>query len=120
MFKRKLTIVPGSANPELLNLSKEDWLNKTGFIAGNDTLNDPRLHMFVASCQWDELVLGLTTESNFDRLLPMLSKFAKLTIHILSEPNQEVVNFLCNVYPEKQGVLRKAFMLKKPLTDVLD
>jgi hypothetical protein len=119
MEKRKLTIVPGTANPELLQLSSADLCTRLDFITGNNSLLNNKLHMFIASNNWEELVLGLGEGFNYEQVIPMLRRFGKVTVHLMSEPTQSTVEFLCKVYPEKQGALRRAFMLKKDLKEAL-
>lgn len=82
-------------------------------------LKNTATHLYIASNRWDSIYIELDEDIPCN-MLKYISKQAD-TVEV-SYPNNisdHVLKLLCEVYPEKSGAIRKCYMLKKDIREVL-
>jgi hypothetical protein len=83
-------------------------------------LDNKAVHLFIASNKWEKVVVVLS-DSIPENLLKyiILSGTTKEVIINDEHPSPKCIRLLCEIYPEKSGMIRKADMLGRDMRYVL-
>lgn len=106
-----LFILQGTGKKELLS----DSLTLT-----KDYLNHKPIHLFLASYNWDKLVIELSDDMPKDCLKYLRVKVSSIEVKVPEIQTKDTMLLLTELYPEKAGKLRKQFMLGKSLLEVVN
>lgn len=77
-------------------------------------------HLFIASYHWDSIQLAIedVIPIGYLRCLPLVSKDIKVSLP--ERITDHTMTLLTEVYPEKAGSIRRAYMTGQPLKGVLE
>lgn len=86
---------------------------------GTSMLNSAATHLFIASNSWDEIYIELTNDVKVGMLkyIPMVCD--KIKISLPEDINHTVVHLLTELYPDKAGKIRMAYMQQRDLREEL-
>ena len=89
------------------------------FHLSPDRLQYKAVHMFIASNMWDTISIQLSDKvsEEYTKYFPLVSDTILTTIK--HKPTDHDLRCLCNLYPEKSGELRYAFMCGTNLNEVV-
>lgn len=82
-------------------------------------LQNTATHLYIASNHWDNMYIELDEDIPCDVLKYVCRQSDKVEVSYPSNISEHVLKLLCEVYPEKSGLIRKYYMLKKDLREVL-
>lgn len=77
------------------------------------------VHLFIASHVWESITLELSDEIPECYLSCMNMCCANIKVKLPSEVTYKTLQLLCDLYPDRAGKLRKAFMTQRPLGEVI-
>lgn len=120
MNKEKLILLAVPPNDELLRTSRQYQYESESFVSRIENADNPRLHMFVASNRWDELIIQMKDTEALAGLKYLIPKFNKVTVFLFGEITVRMVQCLGELYPDKASTLRKAFMTGQDLGGILN
>lgn len=120
MKKGRLIFLVVPPKEELMRLSRADQQNGKSFTTHIENADNPKLHMFIASNSWDELIVQMKDTEALACLKYMKPNFAKITVYLFGEVTLRMVQALGELYPEKAGHLRKAYMSGEDLGGLLN
>lgn len=110
MNKDKLVLLASASPDELMRLGMQEQVKRTSFISHIENADNPRLHMFVASNHWKELIIQMKDTEALSGVKYMLSKFDKVTVYLFGEVTLRMVQVLGEIYPARAAEFRKAYM----------
>lgn len=82
-------------------------------------LQDKAVHLFIASNEWELLDIKLTDDIPQDTLKYVITKCKDVKVRKCSTINKHTMHLLCELYPDKAGIIRKNFMLGRDVWEVL-
>lgn len=110
MEKDKLVFLAAQPTDELMRLTKSELHSRASFTSHIENADNPRLHLFVASNVWKELIVQMKDTEALNCLKYMLPKFEKITVFLFGEVTLRMVQTLGELYPDKASALRRAYM----------
>lgn len=120
MKKDKLVLMSVRINGDLMNLSPDVQKSNMTFLTHISNADNPKLHLFVASNKWRELIIQLVDSDSLKGIFPMLCKFEQIKVCLMEKPTQSVIHFLCKLYPQKAASIRKAYMTGKDVGGIIN
>lgn len=100
----------------VLHIGNREVADKDTYVVPYRWLNDKSVHLYIASCKWDKLVVDLSEEIPDNCL-----KYVRLKCNevIVNLPDRKLtageLELLCELYEDKAGTIRKAYMLGRDL-----
>ena len=79
----------------------------------------PTTHLFIASNKWDEAYIELCPEIPEGSLTNLHTVCTSLTVKLPEDCNEAVMRSLAELYPDKAGSIRKAFLTGRDLREVV-
>lgn len=119
MIKGTLKIVPVGEHGDLLMLPRAEQSKRLDFNICDKHLLDRRVNLFIASQKWETLELHMQESMNFSVIPLIANKCNKVNITFLSEVGDNMLQALCELYPDKIGTLRRSYMLKKDIRAIV-
>lgn len=119
MNKDLLEVVPHATKDDLIIKSRQSQSSEKSFVVCDKHLADKRLHLFIASNTWKELRIHLHQDIVPDYIKYIATKAKSISLVFLDEPNKNMLETLCLVFPEKAGKLRRYYLLKKDLEEAI-
>jgi hypothetical protein len=119
MIKGILEITPTGLAGDLLMLPRSEQVTRKDFTICDKHLVDRGMHLFIASQRWEELIINIHPTIDTRFILPIASKAKKVTLKFHGAVNDNILNLVCGLYPDKTGKLRRYFMLGKDISEVL-
>lgn len=104
----------------VLHIGNQEVTDKDTYVVPYRWLNDKSVHLYIASCKWDKLVVDLSEEIPDNCL-----KYVRLKCNevIVNLPDRKLtageLELLCELYEDKAGTIRKAYMLGRDLKTAL-
>lgn len=84
-----------------------------------EMLNIKSTHLFIASNKWDKIILELDEKILPGYLKCLNSTAAAVEVILPTQLSPTLVQQLTEIYPEKSGLIRKAYMTGKSVQEVL-
>ena len=83
-------------------------------------LRQPGTQLFIASNKWDSIVIKSLDgiDKSHVRALPIACSNIKIDFDI--ELDEKLLQILCTLYPGKAGRIRKCFLLKGDIKEILN
>ena len=79
-------------------------------------LEDKGTHLFIASNIWDKLHVDICEEIPEKVLRYVITKCKAVEVTLPENLSEKDVTLLCELYPEKEGQIRKAAMLNRDVS----
>lgn len=79
-------------------------------------LEDKGTHLFIASNIWDKLHVDICDEIPDKTLRYVITKCKAIDVTLPAELSDKHVALLCELYPAKEGQIRKAAMLNRDVS----
>ena len=76
-------------------------------------------HVFIKSHKWEEIEIDLTEDIPKDSLLYLHMCSDRIKVNLPDEVTTHIMLLLCEIYPELTGKIRKTFLTKGDMKDVL-
>lgn len=115
-----LKILPDVGLKTLTKYTKKDLEENDLWVVTYRELEFISTHFVLASQNFAEVAVFVTEGINSDNVLPVLKYAGSVELVIDKPVTKDMIDFLCNVYPEKKGIIRKNCMLgKEPLNGIL-
>ena len=93
--------------------------NEDVYCLSTKMLQMKSTHLFIASNLWDSIVIDID-ENIPEGCLCNLELICKdIKVNIPDELTDKMLHLLVELYPSKSGALRKAYMFKKSIKEVL-
>ena len=82
-------------------------------------LNYQSAHMFIASNEWDEIIVDVTDDINPESVKYLTSACPKVFCYLPENVTEKTLSILCAIYPTLAGKLRMGYMAKQDLTHII-
>lgn len=105
---------------EVLNKLPEGNLTPDVYRLEVTALRMTATHLFLASNIWDDMYIELSEDIPLNMLKYMSKQAKQIRVSLPAETTEHILKLMCELYPEKAGVLRKAYMLKRDLKGALN
>jgi len=94
-------------------------LSENAFTIDPEMLKFKAVHLFIASHNWEQIEIHLSNRVDPEdiKYLHLVSDNIKTIIP--KDSKQDVLRCLCNIYPDKAGSLRQAYMCNSSLDRVV-
>lgn len=76
-------------------------------------------HAFIKSHQWDEIEIDLTEDIPKDSLHYIHMCTNRIKVNLPDIVTSHIMLLLCEIYPELTGKIRKTFLIKGDMNEVL-
>lgn len=76
-------------------------------------------HVFIASREWDEIQIELTDDIPLGSLKHLSSKAKSIKVVLPEAVNNHAMQLCTELYPDKAGTIRKRFMMKEDISELL-
>lgn len=95
---------------QITNDSGNKTMDGRTYIISKDALHLNGVHLFIASNKWDELQVDLSDDMPLDVFKFMVGVCSKVSVTLPPTITDKTVKLLVELYPEKSGTIRKAYM----------
>jgi len=119
---KELYILKTGKLPEkdLMLLSIAEMEEKERLFTHIDNLSLKDLHLQLSSFSFDKVTVQMVSTEGLEYLPLLVTRAKELRVFVDAEDvSSRVVSVLSTIYPDKAPALRKAFMQRKRLTEVL-
>lgn len=100
--------------------AKESLANKsTDFELPPVALQRKGTHLFIKAHSWDSIEVDLTDDIPEGSLIYLHMCTNSLKVNLPTEITSHTMRLLCEIYPELKGRIRKTFLTKGDMHDVL-
>lgn len=94
--------------------------NLTNFYITHAMMQMPSVHMFLASHTWDEVEVDVSDDIPRCTLQYLLIGCKNIHVtHIPEEVTPHTIGLLTDLYPDKAGAIRSAYMLNGNVQEIL-
>lgn len=103
-----------------LSIGSDRLIDNDSMYIPYSLLGDKAVHLFIASSMWDTLVVEIDEKIPEGVLKYMILKCNdKKAILPDRKLTQKELALVCEMYPEKAGSVRRAYMLERPIAELL-
>lgn len=103
-----------------LSIGSDRLIDNDSMYIPYSLLGDKAVHLFIASSMWDTLVVEIDEKIPEGVLKYMILKCNdKKAILPDRKFTQKELALVCEMYPEKAGSVRRAYMLERPIAELL-
>lgn len=118
MDNQKMILIIDDNSTSFKSMTREQLDNSKIISVSQDDLKDNRVIAYITSCEFKTLVLKIYNGIIAPIVKEIMCYIDKIQVSNEGEQTQQLLNLMIELFPEKEGELRRAYMCQHNIMNV--